>query len=575
MRYSTLLGAAVLTAAFMAAGPSSAAAYPTTELCKPTRAQYREIHRLGLDAIRLIGAHQKALEMEAHFRRLGDVNQAQQWRAIAEANASLERETFIRTLEKIDEYYCIEAPPGTEYHFERRWAGWNDTIARFVKTDDVKERKVLVFTRSAFRRNIEYAASVKLHEVRHAWQAHNCMSSQPGYWEDDSFWGHLAEYDAYRQQELAHDSGAIRVEDSFKRLIRSRMRRHAGGMSRHFPEYWAIFQQDLVRSIPGENLTLLGNVFNPSAEVQEFAVSIEDDLGWEIHPSDLTFVTLQPEEMQTIEYMVHVPLDAEAGVNEFRLSTLPGLETTPSDSAFVVVVPYIEIAGPEGFTHASRGEEAAVEFHMTSPHPGSDPVEIIVELSNDEGWPMTNELAVVTISEDEPATVQTILSVPEELPPFTIGLVTLTATPADDPGGMVTADRVVIISEFDLAPLVPLSPGAITHSGSAVPVTATVMNVGDRGTDEPFDVTFRIEGPGEDGPVVYDERQTVQGIGAQEMIEVEFPPASLHQPGIYTATITAPAPDGPPGAPEDVDPTNDEMVIPFEVIPPSDQWGIH
>ncbi len=558
--------------------PPAVRGYPTTELCKPTRAQRVEIYQLALGASRAIEAHQEALKMEAAFRAQGMPEVARIWGQFAQQQADLERLLFIRTLEKIDEHYCIEAPPGTEYYFGRYFANpFRGRIAYFPKTDDVKETKRIVFTRSAFLGNDRYVASIKLHEVRHAWQAHNCMSSQPGFWEDDSYWGHVAEYDAYRQQELAHDSGAIRVDESFKRLIRSRMRRHSRGMSRHFPQYWAMFEQDLLRLRRGEVTVLEGKVYNPSPHMQEFAVMVEDDRGWEVFPSDPVFVTLAPEEVQTLEYMVHVPPDAPAGVNEFRLSTLPGPETMPPSSAFLLVVPYVEIGELGDVVRPVRGEEVPIEFVLTSPHPPDEPVEILVEFSNEEGWQMTNETAIVTVSAEEPATVATVLSVPEDAPSFAVGFVTLTATPLDDPGEVVTNDLAIVIEEFDLAPLLPLSPQAKANAGMALPVTATVMNLGGWGTGAPFDVTFVIEGPGEGGPVIYDERETVEGIGGREMIEVDFASVTIAAPGIYTATITALAPEGPVAVPEDVNPDNNVLTTDFEVVEPPtavDQWGI-
>ena len=596
------IAAGWLLAVVLAAGPSGADAFPTTSPTQPTPAQRQEMEATKERADRARRGYDEAKEREARARERarefalqGNTEMArrwrelaQRWRELAERWSDLEKRIREWLVERVDLHFNLEAPPGTTYEYDPN----SRSAAHVPRQGTSKDAKRVVFCPNSFEFCINVLASVKLHELRHAWQVHNCWSDQPGFWGDCTFWGHLAEWDAYAQQELAHDNGTIPLPDWVKDIIRERLRNHRRSALDQLG-IGSFFRIDRMVVLPGSMREFPVTVVNTTDQERDLAVSLVDDLGWNIFPPDLVELTLGPGESHSLEYAVEVPPDAQAGVNRLQLFDLPSSESPlPSDTLWVSVVPHATIHEPDMmFIGGKVFPEVTIEFLISSPRPSTDPVHLTLEMSNTEGWPMSDPIIDVTVSEDEPALIQTtVLIESEEMPfdkddppdfvPSAAGVVTITAIPGGDFDAAFTAQIPVRVQQLDIAPIgfefqTPFLPVA----GTPTPMSVLVMNVGELDGDSPFDVTYQVHGPGEDGPVVYDERVTMEKIDAGEVISVDFPSLTFDEPGIYTATIVAPAPlpDKQDSGVPDVDPENDEIVQTFEVLESPtiiDQWGI-
>lgn len=581
------LAAGWLVAVVLAAGPSGVTAFPTTEPTAPSAAQRQEMEATKERADRARRGYDHAKEREARarerareFARQGNdeftkiwLDLARRWRELAERWRDLEKNIREWLVERVDVHYNLEAPPGTTYEYDP-----NSRSAAYVPGTSTKEAKRVIFCPNSFEHCISVLASVKLHELRHAWQVHNCWSEQPGFWGDCTFWGHLAEWDAYAQQELAHDNGTIPLPDWVKDIIRQRLRDHRRSALDHLP-FGSFFAIDRMIVAPGMMREVQVTVMNTSDEPRDIAVSLVDDLGWTIIPADLVELSLAPEEVQHIEYLVEVPPGAEAGVNRLNLFNLPSSESPlPSDTLWITVAPHALIHETDVALAGSPGEEVTIEFLITSPRPSTDPVNLTFEATNTQGWPM-GAIPDAVVSEDEPAVIQTTVTIQSEsepggkdspsFVPTAAGVITITAIPDGDPSAAISTQIPVRVHQLDIAPVgFDFDFPGLPVAGESTPMSVEVMGVGGQDTALAFDVTYTISGPGEEGPVVYDERITVTGLDSGEVRTVDFPATTFVEPGVYTATIVAPAPlpDKQDTGIPDVDPENDEINQTFEVF---------
>ncbi len=598
-RFAAVAAGWLIVMAF-AIGPSESTAFPTTDPVEPTAEQRRELEDLKNRASNALERYEHCREREAaarerarHFARLGDWELAAAWRRAADAwrraaEAWRETERVIRLwlVDRVDAHFNLEAPPGTSYEYDP-----NSRSAAFVpRQGTTKDSKRVIFCPNAFEHCITWLASVKLHELRHAWQVHNCWSEQEGFWGDCTFWGHLAELDAYGQMELAHDAGTIVLPDWIKDHVRRKIREHLRGVLRNL-NFGIFFQLDQLVVLPGTERQAVLTVVNSTSEPRDFVIEVADDLGWDIFPPDVVELSLGPEEVQHLEIMVAVPPDATAGANRIQVFDHSLDSPLPMDTLYMVVVPHVRVhVNDAPLFSGAPGTEAVWELVLTSPRPSTDPVDVTLEFSNTEGWdmqagngglPASKSVVNVTVSEDDPAVV--IGSILLDTPPvaeYSAAIIEVTAIPDGDLDAAVTAQFPVTIEQLDLGPVgFEFPPPGLPVAGESTPIFLDVINSGGWAVDSFFDITFEVRGPDEDGPVVYEERQTAEVPEPGEVITVEFPAATFPEPGIYTATIVAPAPlaDKQDTGVPDSDPDNDELILTFEVLEAPtavDQWGI-
>ncbi len=401
-----------LLAVILSSGPSLAIALPTTKATAPSADQRAEIEDLKNRAERAREAFDRARmaemdwDIRAHLEENPEIAEtmrgiADGWSQFADGHRIIEEGNRILAVQKVDEYYGLSAPPDTTYRYNP-----DSRVGGFVPPTSTKTVKDVVFCPNAFEFCADFLASIKLHELRHAWQVHNCMSDKPGYWADCTFWGHISEWDAYMQMERAHDSGTIPVSEEYKKTIRKKIKEHRRGAFRRWGVWFVV---DHAAVLPGALQDMKVTVFNTTPQVREMALTVEDELGWAILPPSPVVLSLEPEGSQTIPFVVMVPPNAPMGLNVLRavaLGDTPPDETEPEDFAFLVVVPHVEIMTPERFM-GFPGEEVVVEVILTSPRPAGDPAAVRVEFSNNRDWPLNPPFVLAVVSEEEAVAVQT------------------------------------------------------------------------------------------------------------------------------------------------------------------------
>lgn len=306
----------VLLIAFIVFTDNWVNAFPERDPCEPTAEQRREIEELINRGNTYRQGYDRCKAREAEHRVAGDpYDLADKWKELAERWRELEQQNRLRTTEKIDEYYCIDPPANTVYEYNP-----NSSDYAFVPREGTsKDRKRVVFCPDAFASGADLAASVKLHELRHAWQVHNCWSTDGTIWRHCTLMNHLAELDAYSAEERAYDAGITGgMPDEEKELIRRRIRQHR---REAFPFIPFFFLTDLIHILPGDFAFIPAVLVNTSNEPREFTVEIHDERGWQIFPSpdEMEPVFLEPEQEYFFEFATHVPEDALPGPNRFRV----------------------------------------------------------------------------------------------------------------------------------------------------------------------------------------------------------------------------------------------------------------
>jgi len=507
-------------------------------ISEPTPEQEQEIQ----EAMERGEGYQDRLEecrkKEQEARDAGNEELADAWRKAAEGweDAIEANRSLIITL--VDSFYQIQAPPGTTITYDP------DSTDYGYTTGD-KDAKEVSLCPSAFDDGADLVASVKLHELRHAWQIHWCWSSHDGYWGNCTFWDHLAEWDAYNEEEKAYDKGITKgMPKEEKDLIRQRIREHLRAI---FRRLFGGFVFDLVRPHAGELFQLPVAIENLSTQSVTVQLFVQDEKGWEIQPRSVAPFNLGPEEGRFVEFMVQTPLTADPGTTDaVHLFAQSSEGTSLTDTAYIVVQPTFTLAPVVPMVQGDRGTSAPVLFQLTN---GSgNPATATVQIANALDWPQTESFFDIWVEPFETKQVGTSVSIPQSTPPWAVNIVRARASVQGNPADSDRAKVGVKVNEHDVGPLAltnpPLSrPGvrlpAVQRTLTAgMPTTPTLWVKNTGHYDSFFDVFFEIELP-QRSPVSGDAVLTsdsvhVSDLAPGESREVQFKTLIVDQPGTYT-----------------------------------------
>ena len=515
-------------------------------LNKPTQAQKQEIQMLINITNIAQNAYNNSKEKEKEARDAGNKNAANVWHNASQAFYDMAKSFGDQVVQKVDEAYGIDAPPGTTIEYDPDC----DDYAYVPKPPDKKNIKVVICP-PALSDGPGLVASTKIHELEHAWQVYRCDSSNPGYWKNCTYWGHLTERQAYDAEERAYDA-CITSDMPLKEkllIIRRRWGHHRA--MQQVPNPLLVVPNAHARA--GEDVFVPLLVYNSSKTHHMVDLTITNELGWAVEPSTIIGFHLGPEEELETNIKVSVPMDAAVRtVNP--LSVLAETNPTSGTDVTMIYIPPDVTVTAGGDVMGARGETVEVQFNIRND--GLSPDNYDVQVTNPLGWATTFTSTTISLLPTTSVDVKAQVTIATDASSRTTNLVFCTATSVTSSTQTSVAWDQIIVKEYDMASLAIISPLGTLDNGEVFMPQVVVMNCGH--IDSFFDVYFDIYLPG--GGLHSSEKISAPPVAPGHISTISFAPASLTTPGIYTAKAYVVIPN-------DTDSWNNMATGSFEVKP--------
>jgi len=488
---------------------------------KPTQAQKQEIQMF----INVTNTSQKGYdnfkEKEKEARDAGNEYAANVWHNASQAFYNLTKSFGNLVVQKVDEYYGIEAPPGTTIEYDPDCKDY----AYVPEPPDKKHIKVVICP-PALSDGPGLVASTKIHELEHAQQVARCDSSRPGYWEDCTYYGHLAEREAYDAEERAYDAcitSDMPLEEKLL-IIRRRWGHHRA--MQQVPNPLLVVPNAHGRA--GQDVFVPLIVYNPSSTFHMVDLTIGNEHGWAVVPSSIMGIPLGPEEELETNIKVSIPSDAEVRTVN-ALSVLAATNPTSGTDVTMIYIPPDVTVTAGGDVMGMRGDTVEVQFNIRNDGPSPDTYN--VHVTNPLGWATTFTSPTISLSPLTSVDVKAQVTIATDASSRTTNLVFCTATSVTSPTQTSEAWDQIIVKEYDMASLAIISPIGTLNNGEVFTPQVVVMNCGH--IDSFFDVYFDIYLPG--GGLHSSEKIIAPPVAPGQISTISFSPASLTAPGTYTA----------------------------------------
>jgi hypothetical protein len=420
------------------------------------------------------------------------------------------------TVEKVDEYYGINAPPGCTVDYDPNC----DDYAYVPYTTDKNNIKVVICP-PAMSDGPGLVASTKRHEMEHAWQVYLCYSSKPGFWRNCTYWGHWAEREAYDWEEFYYDMCVTSdMPKEEKDLIKERYKYHSKAMD-SLPKPEA--KEANKRALPGSVATINYTVYNTSAAPLTTNISFNNSEGWGMVPPSVAGVGIPAEGEYTGSVDVTVPSGAAPWtVNPLTIVADCGF-TSGSTVSMLYVHPFVRIS-PLGEYYADRSSSVIVEFEIENESTSSEIYNIT--MTNPMGWATVFTSTPLSMNAGEIKTINAQVDVPAEVAPWETNLVFCEATAVSDPTQVNKKWVPIVVNEKDIGAMIVESPVGTLDYGEIFTPKVVVRNGGH--IDSFFDVTFHIPSY----PSIT-ETISVGSLAPGEMSTVTFSPQSISMGGTY------------------------------------------
>ena len=467
----------------------------------------------------------RAKKYEAEARKRGDKESAEFWKNLANDWAKLYFDTRRTVVKWVDEFYDIPKPPNTTVFFDGKCKG------KFGYCKGSKTDIKVGICPADFTDGPDLIASTKIHEMKHAWQIHNCTSSKPGFWDDCTYWGHITEWEAYKESEKAHDDGIIKLEEKQKKRITDRIKHHKEGADKAADKPTTTFKTGDKKEVADTEVEIPFVVHNPTDAPREVSIQISNELGWTMVPPSFDAVFLQPEQEVTNYVMVSIPPDADP------YDTSPMLLSADHDSTdvlYLTAVPTVEVTGGAEKSGAPD-ETVQVDFYLRNRGFLADTFDLI--LDNPLGWSTTltsPPVSSVSLAPEQEMHIQADVIIEADPTTFTTNLVFCRAISQSNPVQMDEHWVPVVTEAADVAALGITNPTGLSEIGPDLTPKVALINVGH--VDSFFDVYYEIQLPG--GGVHASGTKSVSTMIPEEDREIELDPVTFSESGDYTMTVT-------------------------------------
>lgn len=483
---------------------------------KPTDAQKKEMQNLINKTNHYQSQYDACRMMEAVSWATWNPVGAAIWAAAAAQYYIPANNWGDETVEKVDDYYDITAPPGCTVEYDPDC----DDYAYVPYTTDKKNIKVVICP-PALSDGPGLVASTKIHEMEHAWQVYLCFSSKPGFWKNCTWWGHWAERSAYDTEEYYYDKCVTSdMPKEEKDLIKERYKYHDNAMD-SLPK--PVFTLDNKKAFPGDLVQMDFVVYNTTGGPVTANLSFTDDESWTIIPPSFPGVGIPAEGEYTGSVDVQVlPGAAPWTVNPITIVADCGY-TSGSYVSMIYIHPFVKLT-PGSEQSANRSDSVVVDFEIQNESSSSEIFNIT--MTNPLGWATTFTSPTVAMTSGEIKTLTAQVDVPPEVAPWTTNLVFCEATAVSDAAQSNKKWVPILVNEKDIGALIVESPVGELDNGEVFTPKVVVRNGGH--IDSFFDVTFEIP----DFPAIT-ETISVGSLAPGEMTTVTFGPQSIVTGGTF------------------------------------------
>ena len=472
-------------------------------------------------------------QREAAARKRGDNEMAKRWKDLAERWADLYFRTRRNAVKWVDDFYNIPKPPNTTVFYDPKckgkygWCGGKKT--------DIK----VGICPADFSDGTDLIASTKIHELKHAWQIHKCMSSNEGYWDDCTYWGHYSEWEAYKESEKAHDDGIIKLEEKHKKRITDKIKEHKEGYENATDNPKTKMEGGDKKEVADTAIEIPFTIHNPLDVPVEVLIEIENELGWPMVPPSFAPVILQPEEDYPGFVMVQIPPGTPPYDTSPLLLTANGNST---DVLFITCVPTVKVTGGDDVNGAPE-DTVKVDFYVENR--GNAPDTFDLDVSNSFGW--LNSITSPTVPQvflnpGDIAHIQADVTIQADPTTMTTNMIFCRATSQSDP---TQEDEHWVNLEVlvpDVAVLGITEPTGYSTIMDDITPKVILMNIGY--VDSFFDVTWEIELPegglkfAPGGAIIASGTKSIPTLAPGEITEVNLDPVTFTQTGEYIITVT-------------------------------------
>ncbi|HPB31151.1 MAG TPA: hypothetical protein PLB62_06825, partial [Candidatus Sumerlaeota bacterium] len=367
----TIVKTVILAGLFLLCLQPLMAASPYTRPSDGARSNMQEMIDIGNRSAR---NWKDCKDREAAARKRGDEEMAKRWKDLADKYADLYFETRRAVVRWVDDMWNIPKPPNTTVFFDPNCKG------KFGWCGGTKTDIKVGICPADFTDGPDLIASTKIHEMKHAWQIHNCMSSNAGYWKDCTYWGHLSEWEAYKESEKAHDEGIIKLEEEHKKRITEKIKEHQEGTDKARDKPVTTTGGGDKKEVADQTIEVPFTIHNPTDTAIEVTVRIKQDEAWPLLPLVFPPQIIGPEGEVPGTLMVTIPFDTPPYTcNPIEVSA----DGYTSDVVFITCVPSVEVLGGPPAS-GSSGDTVPVSFTVENRGLVADTFDLSV--SNPLGW---------------------------------------------------------------------------------------------------------------------------------------------------------------------------------------------